>query len=45
MWGKAEISIINGLPLNEWLWLAALLIISLVALYTIGQTVKIMWRD
>ncbi len=44
MW-KTEISLINGLPLNEWLWLGAVLIVTLLSIYVVGQFIKIAWRD
>ena len=43
MW-KAEIGLFNGLPLNEWLWLSAVLIITLLSIYVVGQFVKIVRR-
>ena len=44
MW-KAEIALFNGLPLNEWLWLIAVLIITLLSIYVVGQFLKIVRRD
>ncbi len=44
MW-KAEISLITGLPLNEWLWLGAVLIVIVLSIYVIGQFLKIVRRD
>jgi hypothetical protein len=43
MW-KAEIALFDGLPLNEWLWLGAVLSVIVLAIYLIGQLVKIKWR-
>jgi len=44
MWNQ-EVSIISGLPLNEWLWLAGFGVVLLLALYVVGQFLKIVWRD
>jgi hypothetical protein len=43
MW-KAEIALFDGLPLNEWLWVGGVLTVIVLAIYLIGQLVKIRRR-
>lgn len=44
MWGVPEISLISGLPLNEWLWLAALGVVIIILIVAINELLDILWR-
>lgn len=43
MW-KAEIALFDGLPLNEWLWLAGLGIVIVLLIYVVNEFLDILWR-
>ncbi len=42
MW--REIALFNGLPLNEWLWLGAVLIVTLLSIYVVTEFIGIVRR-
>jgi len=43
MWNQ-EVSIISGLPLNEWLWLAGLGVVIVLLIYVVNEFLDILWR-
>ena len=44
MWGKSEMGLISGLPLNEWLWLAGLGVVIIILIIAMNEFLDILWR-
>jgi len=40
-----EQSLLSILTWREWIWLSGLVSLFLVAIYSVGQFVRILWRD